>query len=260
MKKLLLLLAIVLLGNTAIAQEKTYLLFEFMKVDNEQERAYAETEAFWEKIHAQRVKNGDIVGWDLWSLQPGGENQGYQYMTVNVYNDPVKMFSGAGDFNAALKAAYPDMSDEELNEAMDKSAKSRDLAVRLYLEIVKKTTGDFNMEIGTLAAIGFMKVTGGSAVYEKAELETFYPMHQAQVDAGAKGSWELIRVMSPAGSEAYTSHLTVNMYTGFDQYFKSNDAMWGAERSEEDAKKINEGIATRDMKAVSLATLIKKVR
>ena len=260
MKKLLLLLAIVLLGNTTIAQEKTYLLFEFMKVDNEQEAAYAETEAFWEKIHAQRVKNGDIVGWDLWSLQPGGESQGFQYMTVNVYNDPVKMFTNAGDFDAALKAAYPDMSEEEVNKAINKSGKTRDLAVRLYLEIVKKTSGDFNMEIGTLAAIGFMKVTGGSAVYEKAELETFLPMHQEQVDAGAKGSWQVIRVMSPIGSDTYTSHLTVNMYTGYDQYFKSNEAMWGEEPSEADAKKMEEGIATRDLKMVSLATLIKKVR
>ena len=80
-----------------------------MKVDNEQEAAYAETEAFWEKIHQQRAKNGDIIGWDLWALQPGGEDQGFQYMTVNLYNDPVKMMSGGdGDtFMASAKAAYP---------------------------------------------------------------------------------------------------------------------------------------------------------
>ncbi len=260
MKKLLLVLVIMLLGNNVIAQEKTYLLFELMKVDNEQEQAYAETEDFWEKIHAQRVKNGDIVGWDLWSLQPGGESQGFQYMTVNVYDDPVKMFEGAGDFNAALNAAYPDMSDEELTKAMDNSGKSRDLAVRLYLEVIKTTTGDFSMDVGTLAAIGYMKVTNGSSAYEKAEIETFLPMHQDQVDTGDKGSWQLIRVMSPTGSEAYTSHITVNMYSGFEQYFKSIDAMWGEEPNEADAKKIEEGIATRDMKSVSLATLIKKVR
>jgi hypothetical protein len=259
MKKLLLLLAMVLLGYTTIAQEKTYLLFELMKVDNEQEAAYAETEAFWEKIHAQRVKNGDIVGWDLWSLQPGGENQGHQYMTVHVYNDPVKMFKGAGDFNAALKAAYPDMSDEELNKAINKSATTRDLAHRIYCEVIKTTTGDFNMELGTLAAIDFMKATNNNA-YEKAEIETFLPMHQQAVNAGDKGSWQLIRIMMPYGSDTYASHLTVNMFTGFEQYFKENQTMWGGEPSESDAKKIEEGIALRDMKSVALATLIKKVR
>ena len=35
------------------AQEKLYLVFEFMKVDNVQEAAYAETEEFWVKILEQ---------------------------------------------------------------------------------------------------------------------------------------------------------------------------------------------------------------
>ncbi len=74
-----------------MAQDKLYLVFEFMKVDNEQVAVYMETESFWEKIHEQRVKNGDIIGWDLWSLKPGGEDQGFQYMTVNLYKDAVSM-------------------------------------------------------------------------------------------------------------------------------------------------------------------------
>jgi len=116
MKNLLILIACMFLGNNVIAQDKLFLVFEFMKVDNEQETAYLETESFWEKIHEQRTKNGDILGWDLWSLQPGGENNGYQYLTVTLYSDPVKMMSGAGDFEAALKAAYPKMTEAELNK------------------------------------------------------------------------------------------------------------------------------------------------
>ncbi len=49
-----------------------YLIFEFMRVDGEQSSAYMETEDFWEGIHQQRVKSGEIIGWDLWSLLPGG--------------------------------------------------------------------------------------------------------------------------------------------------------------------------------------------
>lgn len=77
-------------GITAIARDKLYLIFQFMRVDNEQEQAYWETEEFGEKSQEKRVENGNILGWHLWSLQPGGENQGFQYMTVNLYNDPVK--------------------------------------------------------------------------------------------------------------------------------------------------------------------------
>ncbi len=169
MKKIMLMALVLLMTLQLSAQEKLYLVFEFMKVDNEQEAAYAETEEFWAKIHEQRIKNGDIIGWDLWSLQPGGEDQHFQYLTVNLYNDPVKMMSGAGDFNAAVKAAYPNMSEEDIEKQMTMTAKSRDLAVRIYLEEIDATTGDFAMELGTIAAINMMKVDPeNTSKYEKA--------------------------------------------------------------------------------------------
>ena len=259
MKKLLLFIAIILLSSNVIAQDKLYLSFEFMEVDNEQEDAYWETESFWEKIHVQRVKNGDIIGWDLWSLKPGGEDQGYQYLTVNLYDDPVKMFKG-GDFNAALKAAYPDMSEEDLNKAFDKTSKSRDLAKRIFLEQIDTTKDEFDMPIGTVANIDLMKVDlGNYAKYEKAESEVFKPNHQKQVDAGRKGNWGLLRYMSPIGSDTYASHITVNMYKDYEQLFmpSTND---GPELSEAQQKAVENGIATRDMKWVYTASLVKKVR
>ena len=77
MKKLFLLLLLsFFIVEYSPAQEKLYLIFDFMKVDNEQEAGYAETEAFWEKIHQQRSKNGDIIGWDLVALQHGGVETG----------------------------------------------------------------------------------------------------------------------------------------------------------------------------------------
>jgi hypothetical protein len=259
MKKLFMLLAILLLGSNGIAQEKTYLLFEFMEVDNAQEQSYWEVESFWEKIHEQRVKNGDIVGWDLWAIKPGGEDQGYQYMTVNVYNDPVKMFSGEGSFGKAVKAAYPDMSDEDLDKMMKKTVKSRDLAVRDYIEIIDATEGDFSMEVGTVAELGFMKVLTNNGDYVKAEKETFKPFHQKVVDAGGKGSWQLLSVMLPKGSDRYVDFMTVNMYNSYEQYLNFDWSSVG-ELDEAMLKKINEGIATRKMKNVILLELIKKVR
>jgi hypothetical protein len=161
------------------AQEKLFLVFEFMRVDNEQESIYMETEDFWKKVHEQRVKNGDIIGWDLWRLQPGGEDQGYQYMTVNLYDDKVKMMSSGGDLDKALKGAYPKLSEEELYEKFNQTGKSRDLAVRLYLERLAQTENTFEMPLGTVASIDMMKATSGKYwEYENAEIEVFKPMHQ----------------------------------------------------------------------------------
>lgn len=260
MKKLLMLIAIILLSSNVIAQDKLFLVFEFMKVDNEQQAAYIETESFWEKIHTQRVKNGDIIGWDLWSLQPGGENQGFQYLTVNLYNDPVKMLSGAGDFEAALKSAYPDMSEDKLNKTFNKTGKSRDLAVRVYLEQIDATDDKFDMPLGTIAVMNLMKVADGNyGNYEKAESEVFKPMHQKQVDNGRRGNWGLLRYMLPRGSEVFATHIAVDMYKSYNQMFMAppNDT---SKLTASQIKAIQDGIASRDLKYVYNATLIKKVR
>ena len=246
-------------GSSMMAQDKYYLLFEFMKVDNEQAAAYMETEDFWEKIHAQRVKNGDIIGWDLWALQPGGESQGSQYMTVHVYDDPVKMMSGAGDFDAAVKAAYPDMSSGQVDEHIQQDVKNRDLAYRLYLESVASTEDQFDMPLGTVIALNFMRATDMDfASYEKAETEVFLPWHQKEVDRGARSRWELLRIMVPYGSDTYATHITADMYKDYAHMLSPGSD--GDAPTAEQQKKMQEGIKTRDMKFSYVARLIKKVR
>lgn len=260
MKNLLLPIVLMLVSHTGIAQDKLYLIFEFMKVDNEQEEVYMETETFWEKIQEQRIKNGDILGWDLWRLQPGGEEQGYQYITVSLYNDPVKMMSGAGNFEAALEAAYPNMSETERTKKFNTTAKSRDLAHRIYLERIATTTGIFEMPLGTIAGINLMKVADEDLEkYEKFETETFQPMHQKEVDAGIRGNWGLLRYMLPVGSDSYATHITVDMYKDYNQLFTG----WGEAApllSEVEMQKMEEGITSRDLKNKYMATLVKKAR
>ncbi len=263
MKRLITLLLLTFFTTQLItAQDKLYLMFEFMTVDNEQEADYAETEAFWEKIHAERAKNGDILGWDLWSLQPSGEIQGFQYLTVQLFDDPVKMMSGGNmdNFMARCKAAYPDMSEKELMKKLNNAGKTRNLDKRIYLEQIASTKDDYDMQIGSVASIDFMKVDMWNFdVYEKAEMEVFQPQHQKQVDSGKKGSWGLLRYMLPIGSETHSSHITVNMYKDYSQFFSAFDDD-GPEMTEEQMKAVQEGLATRDMKWVYMATLIRKVR
>ncbi|MBC31880.1 MAG: hypothetical protein CMH48_13685 [Muricauda sp.] len=262
MKRLLIIIVIMLLGSEVKAQEKLYLVFEFMKVDNEQEAAYAETEAFWEKIQQQRVKSGDITGWDLWSLSPGGEMQGFQYLTVSLYNDPVKMMDGSSwsNLDDRAKAAYPNMSEAEIMKKLNHSSKTRDLAVRIYLEEIDGTKDEFDMPLGTVASLALMKVDLPHwGTYEKAESEVFKPMHQKSVDAGRMASWGLLRFMSPIGSDTYASHIAVNMYKDMQQMFsETTDYTEGATAQE--TKAIEDGLATRDMKYVYIANLIKKAR
>jgi hypothetical protein len=223
--------------------------------------AYMETENFWEKIHQQRVQGGEIIGWDLWALAPGGEEQGYQYMTVTLFNTAEAMFGG-GNFITNVTKAYPDKSEEELRKKIGESSKTRDLAVRIYLEEIAKTNGSFDMPLGTVAYINFMKAEMGSySTYEKAEMEVFQPSHQRSVDNGKMGSWGLLRFMLPYGSDAYATHITVDMYKDINQALNREMAgSDGDKPSEQQMKAINAGIASRDMKWTNMARLIKKVR
>ncbi len=260
MKKLLVLIAFFWIGNLAIAQENLenlYLVFEFMHVDNDQEAAYAETEKFWEKVHEQRVKNGDCIGWDLWALSPGGEDQGSQYLTVTLFNDPVKMMDGSG-FGEAWNAAYPNLSDEESAKKMAATAASRDLAYRMFLYQMDGAGRDYDMPLGTLAVINFMKAKPGKAgEYAKMESEVFKPLHQSRIDAGGMAMWGLMSNMMGYGTEAYASHVTVDMYTGYDQFFNGgSDDGDGADMTET----YNKMAELRDLRHSYHGKLIRKVR
>lgn len=262
MKRLSIALLLISLTSVSMAQEKLYLLFELMQVDNEQEAAYSETEEFWQKIHEERIKSGDIMGWDLWSLKPGGEMQDFQYLTVTLYNDPVKMMDGTS-WNKLMdraKVAYPAMSESDIMEKLNGSAKTRNLAVRIYAEEIAMTQGEFEMSLGTVAQMDMMKVSlENYGQYEKAESEVFKPLHQKAVDDGTKGSWGLVRFMSPIGSDTYASHMTVSMFKDYAQALNQNiDFEEGTTPAS--TKRMQEGIKLRDMKYVYIAELIRMAR
>ncbi|MEH6778932.1 hypothetical protein [Maribacter arcticus] len=235
-----------------------------MKVDNEQMAAYDETETFWEKIQQQRVKSGDILGWDLWSLQPGGEIQGFQYLTVSLYSNPVKMMDGSSWSNIMerVKAAYPNMTETELTEKINGSAKTRDLAVRIYVQQIATTIGfsPTEMVLGTIAEIDMMKVDlEHYNTYENAEKEVFQSLHQKEVDSGKKLNWGLIRFMNPIGSDTYASYMTVSMFKDYNQALNQN-INYGEGATPAKTKQMQEGIAARDLKFVYMAQLIRMAR
>jgi hypothetical protein len=109
-----------------------------MKVDNEQENAYMDTENFG-KDSWPACKKWRYHRMDLWSLQPGGEDQGYQYLTVQIFTDPVKWCRAEVIYMLLLKKHTPICLTRTLWKKFEQSAKSRDLAARFYLEQIDVT-------------------------------------------------------------------------------------------------------------------------
>ncbi len=259
MKHLLIFLTGFLMSFSLLCQpeDDLFLTFEFMRVDEEQSQEYLNIERFWSGIHQERANAGEIIGWDLWSLRPGGEDQGYQYMTVTLFSSYKAMIAGHSDFFAHAKAAYSDMSEDDLEKTFAATAGTRDLAVRLFLQLIDETDGDFDMPVGTMATIDLMKALNDD--YEDIESEIFKPSHQDAVDFDSKGSWSLLRVILPAGTDRYASHITVNMYKDIEQ-FASWGVPGGGESSMQLDMAIEQGLASREMKKVYFAKLEMKVR
>ena len=257
MKNTLLFVMIALFSVGALSQDPLYLTFELMKVEEGMGSDYWETETVWEKLHEQRVKNGDIIGWDLWSLSPSGTEQGHQYMTVTLFSDPVKMMNG-GDFDKAMEGAYSNMPQKERDLKMEQTVKSRDLAVRIFLVKISGVGEDYEMPLGTIGQINFMKAKQGQAdTYEDMESKAFKSIHENRISKGGMESWGLLRNMLGYVTEAYASHITVDMFKDWNQYFNGSGNMELTPEQQEAWNKISD---IRDLKSTVFGTLVKKVR
>ncbi|WP_041738617.1 hypothetical protein [Echinicola vietnamensis] len=250
--------------RSAAAQEShQYLVIEFIKVSSNQMVDYSENKDFLEKIYEQAVKQGDIQGWDLWSLQSGPDQGGFQYVTITYYNDPVKMMNGMTDdnfLNYAERAYDGKMKESEIAEAVDKTKKNRDLAMRAYMTVVAQTEDNFQMDPGVLASFDLMKATEGQFnEYEHVEEDLYQPFHQKKVEANMMGSWKFLRTAVPMGSEAEYTHMTLNFYDNYMQFFNSMEYE-DMEATEEQLVAMEEGLSSRDQKWVYMATLIKAIR
>jgi len=236
-----------------------YLLFEFMQVNGEQGSNYWQVEDFWSGIHKQRVADKSILGWDLWSLTPAGIKQGSQYMTVTQFASLKDMLTAISSLDVMkyAKLAYPNKTEKEFNAMMEKTGKSRDMANQVLIQVVDKTKDDFKMKVGMMATMDIMKQVDDS--YEKVESEIFKPWHQDMVNQGKKGSWMLLRVILPAGSEAKGTHIAVSMYNDVAQLAAFMEGT-GGDMNLSMQLAVKEGMKTREWKELKIGKLEMMVR
>jgi hypothetical protein len=232
---------------------------EFMSVDDTENSNYMQVESFWKEIHQARVANGDIMGWDLFSLTPGGTNQGYQYMTVTHFADPVTMMTG-GNFWVAVEEAYQDLPEEEFNRMWEMTASSRDIGERYHMrELDSVMSEDMAPAPGMIMFVDFMKVQPDDYQdYVRAEMDLFRQRHATQIEAGGKEFWSLSSVMVPWGSGVETTHITANAFKNWDQVFNSGVSI--PEPDEEMQANMQQALELRDLHKVYVATLVDIVR
>mgnify|MGYP001828698304 CR=1 FL=1 len=114
------------------------------------------------------------------------------------------------------------------------------------------------MPLGTIAQNNFMKATPGQTnAYEEMDTSMFKGMHEQRIAAGDMAMWGLMRNMLGYTTEAYASHITVDMFVDWNQYFKpSTNIPWTSDQEEA----YNQIAEIRDLKSTVFGTLVKKVR
>lgn len=252
---------IILIGTVA-AQETKYLVFEFIKVETSQMYDFIEHKDFMEKVYQSAVNDKKILGWDFWSLQSGADEGEFQYITITYFKDPVTMMNGLTnqDIINYSMIANPHLTEKQVKDKLETAASSHDLAQRSYMQQISNTRDNFKMKKGVLASFDLMKaVEGKFQDYENAEKEVFMPIHQNRIEKGLMGSWTLLRTALPFGSEAKSTHLTMNMYADYVQFFNAleYDDM---ESTAEQRTAVEKGLKSRDQKWVYLATLQSLIR
>jgi hypothetical protein len=199
------------------------------------------------------------VGWQLWRMELHGVNQNYQYVTVQFFNDSIKMFEGNGQsFSVIAKKAFPAMSDEALAAKRTESLKSRKAAETFYVKQIDQIIGKSDLSLGAVMGINLMIVNPGNyKKYENAESKIFKPAWQNNVDRGRTDSWSLLKVIA-AGENSFDnkiSYMSLDKFKDYNQLYGRPDN--NSILSDEDEKVWREAFSTREIKSYR-AVLIKK--
>lgn len=261
-KSLIFMVGMVFWSLSTLAQESKFMAVEFIKVENDQLFDYIEFKDLMEKVYRQALNDDQISGWDFWSLQSGAEDADFQYIMITYYDDPVKMMNRLDDKKMIeyTKIAYPHLNEAQVVKLFENSLSMREMPFRMYMREVVSTDDKFQMRPGILASFDLMKAREGDfETYEKAEEEVFMPGHQKRIEQGLMGHWSLLRTALPLGTEAKSTHLTLNMYKDYMQYFNAQ-AYEDLEQTEEQRKAVDEGLGSREQKWVYMAILENMVR
>ncbi|RPA69025.1 hypothetical protein EF405_04210 [Cyclobacteriaceae bacterium YHN15] len=263
MKKVLISLLVFMMAIAIVkAQQTRYLVFEFIKVESNQTYDFIEHIEFLEKLYKAAINDKKIQGWDFWSLQSGADPSEFQYITITYFSDPVSMMNGLQEDDLAKYGmiAYPHMTEAEVRDKLNNATSSMDLAQRSYMQEIASSRDNFQFRRGTLASFDLMKaVEGKFQEYEKAEKEVFMPIHQSRIEKGLMGHWSLLRTALPFGSEAKSTHLTMNIYKDYLQFFNAQEYE-DMESTTEQRAAVEKGLKSRDQKWVYLATLENAIR
>lgn len=248
MKKSILLLLFSLFVSAFVqAQEELYVNLWYGQIKNEDVARHLELEEkFYKKYHQERIKQGQIVGWDLWQITNPDVNE----MTTTFIYAHLMPKSTVGEFLSLdqLPGVSKTAWENAQKEAMGHYIKNYQVLVSLKGGYGPQATGlpaDY-------AVLNYMEVdVYRAAEYEAMELETFMPIHEKQ---GTKSGWGLHKVLNHYGTKEPVNYITADFYDKLETIYASFNATDPMGKDVVDTlKKMDE------MRSLSRSHIIKRV-
>lgn len=217
MKKSILFLLLCLAVNLLQAQDEMYVNLWYGQVKNaDVERHLELEEKYYSMFHKERIKRGEIVGWDLWQITNPDVNE----MTTTFIYAHLTTKSTGGGYPSIDK--LPGVSASEWanvqKEAMGHYLKNYQVLLSLKGGYGPQASG----QPADYAVLNYMEVDGyRAAEYEAMELETFMPIHQEQ---GTKSGWGLHKVLNHFGAEKPVNYITADFYDKLETIYAGYNA------------------------------------
>jgi hypothetical protein len=252
MKKLLFITLVSLLSFSGKSQGKTYVEIFYGTVKNADVENHIKNEkATFAKMHADRIKRGEIVGWDMWQMISPGDTQGLTtFAYATIYNDLDKAnLWGANISEYVQRAAGKNSAgfNAKINSVIADYTTMNDVIT----SIKGYENYNENTPMSSILVLNSMVVDGYHASeYEKMELETFKAYRKG--NDKLKG-WNLQKVLNSYG-ENKVNYYTADFYSSLKDLLELRDNT--NDFSEESVKMLKDIDKIRTLKNADIYMLI----
>lgn len=194
-----------------------FIVADFMKVQPGKISNYLDIEqTIWKPLHAQRVKDGIIVGWYLYAVNFVGTDDDFNYVVITLYDNQKHLENPWPQ--DILSLIHPKMEATEIMERTNSAREHR--RSELFYSIVVAPEVPL-AEPAPYLQVNYMQVDpGNNSAYQKFESDIWQPVHEELVKSGRAAGWGLWALLFPRGAARPYQYCTLNAFSDFSYVFE----------------------------------------
>jgi len=208
---------------TVSAQNRRYLLLEYMKTKSGDTGANPVIENTRERIEAQKKKDKSVVGCSLWEVvNPRANKNRYQYIVASIFNN-------FNDYLAEYKNRDSNMffsvSKDRFDSVTIKRSDSFDVVYATIFEILAEA-GAAKTQPQYLLNTDIKATSGKEMAYESLEMSDWVAIHEDLISKGYESAFNFSKLIFPEGVASSYNYCTLLFFNDEAMFDKQNDINW----------------------------------